>query len=441
MEAARACARAALCYTGGSKSPKGGKSMQFGFSYVGLVFLIMLMVPNLLWTKHKPKDYEKYVGSENKVLLAFERVGEVLVSAAALVFADFNWKPWSAWSWWLVAAFILMLVWTLVLSIRNLKRFDRSNTSNQNQYSEYPSQSFERNLELILSSEQLTREVLSNIAVIAFVGPSGTGKSTRAIKVARDNNIYYIIDDGLLINGSRIVAGTSAKKAPTKMESVRQAIFVDPTRSEVMRRALIESMPRALMILGTSDSMLGKICENLWLNQPSMLIRIEDVSTEEERRLARTTRMTEGMHTIPVPSMEIKHEFSGYFSDPFSKLRQRFDRERGVTPLAPDSDRTVVRPTFSSLGSYSISDEAILDLIKIVLKDVPGFAEVTSFKTEKQTFGVMISLDLALYYGYDAQKVLETAQQKVGNAVEEFTSITMNGVNVRANRLMHLPKP
>ena len=97
-----------------------------------------------------------------------------------------------------------------------LKRFDRSNPSNQNVYSEYPSQSFERNLELILSSEQLTREVLSNIAIIAFVGPSGTGKSTRAIKVARDNNIYYIIDDGLLINGSRIVAGTSAKKGSNK---------------------------------------------------------------------------------------------------------------------------------------------------------------------------------------------------------------------------------
>ena len=206
--------------------------------------------------------------------------------------------------------------------------------------------------------------------IISVIGPSGTGKSTRAIKVARDNNIHYIIDDGLLINGSRIVAGTSAKKAPTKMESVRQAIFVDPTRSSVMRRALIESMPRALMVLGTSDSMLNKICDNLWLNRPSMLIRIEDVSTEEERRLARNTRVTEGMHTIPVPSMEIKHEFSGYFSDPFSKLRQRFDRERGVTPLAPDSDRTVVRPTFSSLGSYSISDEAILDLIKM-FRDLP----------------------------------------------------------------------
>ena len=295
----------------------------------------------------------------------------------------------------------------------------------------------ERNIERILDSEQATREQLSHIAVIAFVGPSGTSKSTRAIRVARENNINYIIDDGLLINGSRIVTGTSAKKAPTKMESVRQAIFIDETRSSVMRRALVECMPKALMILGTSDSMLSKICTNLWLNQPSMLIRIEDVSTEEERRIARSTRLTEGMHTIPVPSMEVKHEFSGYFSDPLSKLRQRFDRERGVAPMAQDSDRTVVRPTFSSLGSYSISDEALLDLIKIVLKDVPGFAEVTDFKTEKQTYGIMISLDIALFYGYDAQEVLMAVQQKVGMAVEEYTSITTNGVNVRAGRLIH----
>lgn len=297
----------------------------------------------------------------------------------------------------------------------------------------------ERSVEKILDSETATREALSRIAVVAFVGPSGTGKSTRAIKVARENDINYIIDDGLLINGSRIVAGTSAKKAPTKMESVRQAIFLDETSSGVMRRALLENLPAALMILGTSDSMLSKICGNLWLNPPSMLIRIEDVSSEEEMRLARNTRLTEGMHTIPVPSMEIKHEFSGYFSDPLSKLRKRFDRERGVAPVVQDSDRTVVRPTFSSLGSYSISDDATLDLIKIVLKDIPGFAQVTSFKSEKQTYGVIISLDIALYYGYDAQLVLYEAQQRVGMAVEEYTSITMNGVNVRAGRLLHFP--
>jgi uncharacterized alkaline shock family protein YloU len=135
--------------------------------------------------------------------------------------------------------------------------------------------------------------------------------------------------------------------------------------------------------------------------------------------------------------MEVKHEFSGYFSDPLSKLRQRFDRERGVAPMAQDSDRTVVRPTFSSLGSYSISDEALLDLIKIVLKDIPGIAEVTSFKTEKKTYGVAISLNISIFYGFDAQDVLSQTQQRVGAAVEEFTSITINEVNVRADRLVH----
>ena len=28
-----------------------------GFSYVGLLFLLALIVPNLLWTRHPPKGY------------------------------------------------------------------------------------------------------------------------------------------------------------------------------------------------------------------------------------------------------------------------------------------------------------------------------------------------------------------------------------------------
>ena len=87
--------------------------MKFGFSYVGLIYLVMLMLPNIIWSKNQPKDYEKYVGNENKVLLMLERVGEVLVSCAALVFSDFNIKPWSSWSWWLVVSFALMVLYEI----------------------------------------------------------------------------------------------------------------------------------------------------------------------------------------------------------------------------------------------------------------------------------------------------------------------------------------
>lgn len=311
-----------------------------------------------------------------------------------------------------------------------LKRMDSSEFSRTKSV-------IEHSTEFILSSEALTREVLSQIAIVAFVGQSGTGKSTRAIAVARTNNIEYLIDDGLLINGGRIVAGTSAKKAPSKMESVRQALFVDPTRSEVMRRALVENRPNTLMILGTSDSMLEKITTNLWLNAPSMLIRIEDVSTEEERRHARNTRMSEGMHTIPVPSMEIKHEFSGYFSDPLNRIRQRLDLEKGGVSLDGENERTMVRPTFSSLGSYSIADDALLDMIQIALKDVPGYARIIDFRSESRNIGVVFTLDIALYYGFDAQKALLEAQQTIGRTIENLTAITIISVNVRAERLVY----
>ena len=85
--------------------------MHFGFSYVGLVYLVMLMLPNLIWTKNQPTDYEKYARNENKVLLAFVRIGEVLVSCFSLIFSDFNIKPWSPWSWWLVVSFVLMILY------------------------------------------------------------------------------------------------------------------------------------------------------------------------------------------------------------------------------------------------------------------------------------------------------------------------------------------
>lgn len=83
----------------------------FGFSYIGLIFLLMLFIPNIFWTKHKPKDYEEYVGNENKILLLFERTGEVLVSCISVIFSDFNIQEWSNWSMWLVLAILIMILY------------------------------------------------------------------------------------------------------------------------------------------------------------------------------------------------------------------------------------------------------------------------------------------------------------------------------------------
>ena len=87
--------------------------MQLGFSYIGLLFLLLLFVPNLFWTKNKPSGYEQSTEDERRILLVLERTGEMLVTCTVLIFSDFNFHPFSPWSLWLAAAFLCMILYEL----------------------------------------------------------------------------------------------------------------------------------------------------------------------------------------------------------------------------------------------------------------------------------------------------------------------------------------
>ena len=87
--------------------------MHFGFSYIGLIFLLMLFIPNLFWSKHKPENYDKYVKNENKTLRIFEGAGQVLVTCIVLIFRDFNIKTGSWWIIWLMLSFVFMVLYEI----------------------------------------------------------------------------------------------------------------------------------------------------------------------------------------------------------------------------------------------------------------------------------------------------------------------------------------
>lgn len=78
---------------------------------MGFLYLLMLFVPNIMWSKRQPKDYEKYVVKEKKSLLALERTGEILVCCFVLIFSDYNIRPFTLWSLWLLLSFLLMLLY------------------------------------------------------------------------------------------------------------------------------------------------------------------------------------------------------------------------------------------------------------------------------------------------------------------------------------------
>ena len=101
--------------------------MEFGISYVGLIYLLMLFIPNIMWSKAQPSDYD--AGNENRLLLIMERIGEVAVTCIVLIFADFNLRPWTPWSWWIVASFSAMVLYEIYWA-----RYFRSGRTMRDQY-------------------------------------------------------------------------------------------------------------------------------------------------------------------------------------------------------------------------------------------------------------------------------------------------------------------
>ena len=228
-------------------------------------------------------------------------------------------------------------------------------------------------------NDQINKIIPYNIALIkvsAFVGPSGTGKSYRAQQVAFENNIEAIIDDGLLIRQNNVVAGVSAKKATTKAATVRAALFSTDEEKKNIIEAIKKNKIKSILILGTSVKMVKRIANNLKLPEISNYIYIEDVATQEEMRDALKMRKEEGKHIIPVPTFEIKKDFSGILADPLH-LFKRSQKSINVT------ERTIIRPTFSYLGKYDISNTVFKEIVYFEKKKIQEIVEILKLRISR----------------------------------------------------------
>ena len=72
----------------------------------------MLFAPNIIWAKNKPKDYDKYVKNENRLLSILESLGQVLVVCFSLFVIDFDIID-SSWQIMLIFAFLFMIMYEL----------------------------------------------------------------------------------------------------------------------------------------------------------------------------------------------------------------------------------------------------------------------------------------------------------------------------------------
>lgn len=268
--------------------------------------------------------------------------------------------------------------------------------------------------------------------VIAFFGPPGTGKSDRALVVAYENKASCIIDDGILIYHSRIVAGKSAKREESRLKAVRRAIFWDAEQREKVRQALEKINPKRVLILGTSDRMVETICKALGLPKPSKYIRIQDVARPDEMLKAKEARNKEGKHVIPVPTMELKPYFKGYLIDPLRFFRNR--KKEMPKRFSENEERSVVRPVFSYYGKLSFSDRVIESLVYYAVRDMKKI-RITHVRSEKSTGqmnGLILFIDVSVKPGtpQEIKKIIHTMRDRIQREIEHTTGMSLDTIKV-----------
>ena len=263
------------------------------------------------------------------------------------------------------------------------------------------------------------------IKVYAFVGPSGTGKSYRAQMVASEKNINFIIDDGLLIKDNEVIAGESAKKAPTKIETVKHALFYKDEEKEEIIKALKKYKPESILILGTSDGMVEKIAANLGLPEISEITYISDVATQEQMETARRIRVTEGKHVIPVPTFEIKKDFSGYLLDPLQIFKTK---GKGQQPYI--SEKSIIRPTFSYMGNFTISDTVFRQILEYLASKTPGIYKIQKIRVDNFGEGAKLYMEVTVVYGFNLIDGIKQFKIKAKKEIEKLTAMNVEEFEV-----------
>ena len=275
------------------------------------------------------------------------------------------------------------------------------------------------------------------VQVYALVGESGTGKSFRSKLLAEEYGIHAIIDDGLLIQDDKIVAGRSAKREKTYIGAVRVALFDDKDHRDSVAKVLRKTHIKKILLLGTSEKMVSKIAMRLQLPQPQKIIHIEEIATKEEIEKAVKSRQVEGKHVIPVPTIEVKKNYPQILS---SSMRDFFSQKKWFhkklkNPNGKMIEKSIVQPEFSKKGRIEISEAALTQMTMHCVNECDPDVKIKkiTIKTDSRGYRLIVLIDVP--FGTQLTGKIHRLQQYIIDKIESYTGILIEEVSIVIDKI------
>ena len=280
--------------------------------------------------------------------------------------------------------------------------------------------------------------LLRGVQVFALVGKSGTGKSFRAKLIAQKYGIEFIIDDGLLIQDSKILAGKSAKKEQAFLGAIKTALFDDYEHRKDVKEYLNKHRFKRILLIGTSERMVRKIATILDLPSPSKIIQIEEVATSEEIERAVHARTMEGKHVIPVPALEIKRNYPHIFAD---SIKVFLKKRLGLKKRAKIFEKAVVRPEFSKKGVVSISETALTQMVYHCADEFDHTIKIDKVTVRSDQQGYRLEVRIVIPFGTQLSGNIHALQEYIIENIQRYTGILIYEVNIRIQNLSRGSEP
>ncbi len=283
---------------------------------------------------------------------------------------------------------------------------------------------------------------LQGMHVYALVGKSGTGKSFRAKLLAEKLGVPFLIDDGLLIHESTILAGKSAKQEKNYISAIKTALFSDPEHRKSVVRMIQDKKIKKILLLGTSEKMVTRLAEALELPPITQIIKIEEIASQKDIENAIKSRFEEGKHVIPVPAIEVKRDYAQILSDSIRIFFKGSTDKDGVK-RSRFFEKSVVQPDFHDQdagGAVTISEAALTQMILHCIDEYDIEVLVRKIKVKLGRNGYGIELFVDVPYGRSLSGELHELRTYIRNNIQKYTGIIIEHLEISIDNISQRKK-
>ena len=219
------------------------------------------------------------------------------------------------------------------------------------------------------------------------------------------------------------------------MAAVKVALFDEKAHRDEIARKLQGEKSKKILVLGTSEKMVNKIAARLQLPLPSRIIRIEDVSSQEEIDKAIRTRRIEGKHIIPVPAIEIKRSYPNIFFNAIKIIRKKTVPIGIGAPLSVH-EKSVVRPEYSKRGKVIISEAALSQMVIHCVDEYNQDIRIKKIVVREDDLGYRLVITIDVPYGIQLGGNIHKLQQYIIDNIERYTGILIEEVNIIIDKII-----